>query len=154
MNEDKSIERLVKVETQVVNLQSDITEIKTDINALKTSQSQTNIDIKELTVTFTKSNEMLKQVIEQNSLVISELGEKLEKYNQVNDERYIELIRENSKQDIDKVKEITNSKPEQPVTKSDSFKEFLIDIGKTILKYGLTGGLLYYIITLGKDINL
>lgn len=152
MIDSNLIERVVKVETEVTGVKSDISEIKSDINSLKTSQSQTNIDIKELTVTFTKSNEMLKQVIEQNSLVISELGEKLENYNQVNDDRYIELIRENSKQKVDNSKE-NNEIRKEANNKSDSFKDFLLDIGKTVLKYAITGGLMYYIF-IEKAINL
>lgn len=57
---------------------------------------------------------------------------------QKQDDRYIELIKKDSSQDIESVK-----------SKQDSFKDFIFDWGKKLLGYALMGGLVYYLLTKG-----
>lgn len=155
MVSDELNEKVVKLETkvdiEVQHLKSELTTIKGDVNTLKEGHSESNASIRELNTLLTESYKSLEKVIIQNSSVISEMGKKIEESNKVNNERYIEMIKINSKQDIDHIKE--NSENKKDKTSTDSFKEFLVDTGKTVVKYAITGGLLYYIF-LGKTINL
>lgn len=151
MNEDLN-EKVVKLETkvniEVEHLKSEISTIKGDVSTLKDGHSESNASIRELNTLLTESYKSLEKVIVQNSNVISEMGKKIEESNKINDERYIEMIKINSRQDIDSVKE-NNEIRKESSNKKDAFIEFLIDLGKDILKYSLAGGLLYYILTQG-----
>lgn len=147
---DKPIpERVAIVETEVSAIKDDITGIKNDISGLKNGQSETNSEIRELTVLLREGFNSFKEIVQQNSDVITEIGNKLEESNKINTERYIELIKENGKQDINVIKETNEVK-----SKSDKFKEFAFKLGQDILKIAIVGGLIFYILNITKVIKI
>lgn len=141
VKDTKLNERVAIVETEVNVIKDDITEIKTDLSVLKNNQAEANLSIKELTVILSKNSELHTTILEQNSKimaesnkVMSDMTKRIEDIQEKNDNRYIELIKENNKQEVE-IK-----------TKPDSFKDYLVNIGKELLKYAIIGGVLIYIL--------
>lgn len=147
---DKPIqERVSVIEVEIDIVKEDINDIKSDISSLKSGQAQTNADIRELNVLLKEGFDSFKEIVKQNSSVISRLETKLDESNKVNNERYIEMIKENNKQDIQVIKETNEIK-----SKSDKFKEFGFKLGLDILKLSIIGGLIFYILNITKAIKL
>lgn len=132
-------ERLSKVETGLVEVKNSIFEVKSDVTIIKSDVSNIKEDIKDtknrqsdsensitkLTIAIRENfakqdqtnifmkenNSYMKESLDYFKILLEKMTERQDKSDEINNNHYIELIKDNNKQDLDdKTNQISNSR--------------------------------------------
>lgn len=128
---DNIPEKVVKIETEVDIMKGDITSIKDDVKDLKEKQTDQTINLNQTNNLLGKHIALMNLTLKQNSEIISTNTQMLKQF----------------KEDTDNKINQVNGKLDN---KKDTFKDFLIDLSKSVLKLAVSGGLLYLLYEIGK----
>ena len=148
MEIEKFNDRLIKVETGLGEQKIEIINIKEDVNDMKKHQvnSDNNIsDVKEMTIVLRESvskqsetNEYIKEMIGEFKQMFEKISCKQDDYEKINNDRYIEMIKENGKQNC----EVKEDKIDELKNRKDSFIDWASKFGMKVLEFAIAGGLI------------
>ena len=141
MEIEKINDRLIKVETDLGGVKTDIIYIKEDVKDAKQRQTsnETSInDIKQMTSVLTETNTYLKEMIVEFRNMFEKINCKQDDYEKIANDRYIEIIKANSKQDC----EVKTNEIDELKNRKDSFREWTSKFGIKILEYAISAGLI------------
>ena len=148
MELEKINDRLVKVETDLGGVKTDIIYIKDDVKDIKQHQinSDNSIsDIKEMTIILresvskqTETNDYIKEMIGEFKNMFEKINCKQDDYEKIANDRYIEIIKANSKQDC----EVKTNEIDELKNRKDSFRDWSSRFGVKILEYAISAGLI------------
>ena len=148
MEIEKINDRLIKVETGLGEQRIEITNIKEDVNDMKQHQvnsDNTISDIKEMTIILRESvtkqsetNDYIKEMIGEFKQMFEKIGCKQDDYEKINNDRYIEMIKENGKQNC----EVKEEKIDELKNRKDSFRDWAGQFGIKVLEFAIAGGLI------------
>lgn len=122
------------VKTKVENVEEDVKGIEKRMDKSEDTMS----DIKIMTSTLQETNSFLKEMIGEFRTMIEKSDANQIKYEEKNDKRYVELLKENNKQDIEcKSVEISNTK--------EKLRD-IIKILTPIVNLAILGGIAFYLV--------
>lgn len=104
------------IDKRLTKVENDVEDIKGKVKITEGSMQEMTLILKEYTIKQDVTNEFLKELLDK-------MDSKIELYKEVNDDRYIELIKSNSQQDV---------KIQTP--KADKATDAVIDIAKDTLQ--------------------
>jgi len=137
---------MVNIEQRVNYLEQDMGVVKNDVGIIKDDIKEVKVeckvlggnvgDIRLMTSTLKETNDFMRQMISKMDSMFEKMGEDQKKYEEKNDERYIEMIKTNSKQDLNcKDTELENTK--------EKIKN-IIHIASPFITFALLGGIACY----------